>query len=106
MPKPNSTAPKVIMEATDRSMPPVTTTNVWSTVSTTRIAEATSIERMFPLDRKVGLTVWKITTSTTIPTAAAQSAQNAPSRSTAPSAGARLGLLEAASGWVTVSLTS
>ena len=87
--KPNTAAPNVMVEATERSMPPVITTNVWPTESTTRMAEATSIDRMLPADRNVGFASWKITTSTTSPTAAAQSAQNPPSRSRAPSAGAR-----------------
>src|SRR3712207_2213032 len=72
------------------SIPAVTTTKVWTTVRTTRIAVATSIDRMLPGERNVGLAIWKTTTRTTSPAAAAQSAQKPRSRQRAPSSGARL----------------
>ncbi|MEV8503442.1 hypothetical protein AB0368_01280 [Actinoplanes sp. NPDC051475] len=64
-----------MIDATDRSMPPVATTKVCPTARTTRMAEAISIERTLPLLRNVGLRIWKMITSASRPTRAAHSAQ-------------------------------
>src|SRR6266571_7454228 len=82
---PSITAPSVIVEATDRSMPAVAMTKVWPTARTTRIAAATSIASKLLTVRKVGVAMKKTMTRTTRPTTAAQSAQKPTSRSRAVS---------------------
>src|SRR5690606_11730052 len=64
-------------------MPPVATTNACPIESTTRIAEASSIERTFPMARNPGSSSWNTSTSATRPTAAARSAHSAGSRNAA-----------------------
>jgi hypothetical protein len=50
---PNTTAARVIADATDKSMPAVAMTKVWPIASTIRIAAATSIDWMLPVLRNV-----------------------------------------------------
>ncbi len=72
---PKPTAATVMVEAIDRSMPPVVITKVCATPRMTRIAAASSIALMLPRVKKVGLRIENTTISATSPTGAAFSAQ-------------------------------
>jgi hypothetical protein len=74
---PSTTAPNVMTEAMDKSMPAVATTKVWPTASTTRMALACSIASMLPPDTKVGSSTPKTMIRTTRPIGAASSGQGA-----------------------------
>src|SRR5919108_3369290 len=83
--QPSMTAPRVMVDATDRSMPAVAITNVCPTARTTRIAAATSIASTLPTVRNAGVAMKKTMDNATRPTPAAQSAKKPTSRSRAVS---------------------
>ena len=72
---PSTTAPNVMLDATDRSMPAVATTNVCPTARTTRIALACRMAWMLPLVRNVESSVPNTMTSRNKAAGAASSGQ-------------------------------